>query len=117
MLEMGFLNDMETIIEATPASRQTLLFSATWPDGITGRALRNDFTARWHGREGELAGAGDGEMARYRAAAAQGDTDTAVIFTGEGADLIDDVPSAGEIVTRLVAEAEHALAAAARRVV
>jgi nitronate monooxygenase len=79
----------------------------TWPDGITGRALRNDFTARWHGREGELAGAG----------AAQGDTDTAVIFTGEGADLIDDVPSAGEIVTRLVAEAEHALAAAARRVV
>ena len=59
----------------------------------------------------------DGEMARYRAAAAQGDTDTAVIFTGEGADLIDDVPSAGEIVTRLVAEAEHALAAAARRVV
>ena len=87
----------------------------TWPDGITGRALRNDFTARWHGREGELAG--DGEMARYRAAAAQGDTDTAVIFTGEGADLIDDVPSAGEIVTRLVAEAERALAAAARRVV
>ena len=34
MLEMGFLNDMETIIEATPASRQTLLFSATWPDDI-----------------------------------------------------------------------------------
>jgi nitronate monooxygenase len=88
----------------------------TWPNGITGRALRNDFTARWHGREGELAGAGDGEMARYRAAAAQGDTDTAVIFTGEGADLIDDVPSAGEIVTRLVAEAERALAAAARSV-
>jgi nitronate monooxygenase len=87
----------------------------TWPDGITGRALRNDFTARWHGREGELAG--DGEMARYRAAAAQGDTDTAVIFTGEGADLIDDVPSAGEIVTRLIAEAERALAAAARSVV
>ena len=77
----------------------------TWPDGITGRALRNDFTARWHGRERELAGSIDGEMARYRAAAGQGDTDTAVIFTGEGADLIDDVPSAGEIVTRLVAEA------------
>jgi nitronate monooxygenase len=89
----------------------------TWPDGITGRALRNDFTGRWHGREGELASAGDGEMARYRAAAAQGDMDTAVIFTGEGADLIDDVPSAGEIVTRLVAEAERALAAAARQVV
>jgi nitronate monooxygenase len=70
-----------------------------------------------HDREGKLAGAVDGEKARYRAAAAQGDTDTAVIFTGEGADLIDDVPSVGEIVTRLVAEAERALAAAARHVV
>jgi NAD(P)H-dependent flavin oxidoreductase YrpB (nitropropane dioxygenase family) len=80
-------------------------------------AIFAGFTARWHGREGELAGAIDGEMARYRAAAAQGDSDTAVIFTGEGADLIDDVPSAGEIVTRLVAEAERALASAARHVV
>lgn len=40
MLEMGFLNDMETIIEATPTSRQTLLFSATWPDGITAISTR-----------------------------------------------------------------------------
>jgi nitronate monooxygenase len=69
----------------------------TWPDGIIGRALRNDFTARWHGRERELAGSIDGEMARYREAAARGDPDTAVVFAGEGADLIDDVPSAGEL--------------------
>jgi len=41
----------------------------------------------------------------------------AVVFTGEGIDLIDNVPSAGEIVTRLVTEAEHALASAAARVV
>lgn len=34
MLEMGFVDDMETIISATPASRQTLLFSATFPDNI-----------------------------------------------------------------------------------
>jgi len=40
MLEMGFLNDMETIIDATPASRQTLLFSATWPDGIAAISSR-----------------------------------------------------------------------------
>jgi nitronate monooxygenase len=81
-----------------------------WPDGITGRALRNDFTARWHGREGELAAALDGEMARYRDAAARGDVDTAVVFAGEGMDLIADLPPAGAIVTRLVAEAERALA-------
>jgi len=58
----------------------------SWPDGLTGRALHNDFTARWHGSERELGGAIDNEMARYQAAAAPGDVDTAVVFTGEGAD-------------------------------
>jgi len=89
----------------------------TWPDGIAGRALRNDFTARWHGRERDLAGALDDEMERYRAAVERGDLETAVVFTSEGIDLIDDVPSAGEIVIRMVSEAEHALAAAAAKVV
>jgi nitronate monooxygenase len=84
-----------------------------WPDGITGRALRNDFTARWHGREHELAAALDNEIARYPAAAERGDVETAVVFAGEGTDLINDLPPASEIVTRLVAEAERALIAAA----
>lgn len=35
MLDMGFVEDIETIIAATPRSRQTLLFSATL-DGIVG---------------------------------------------------------------------------------
>ena len=30
MLEMGFVDDIETIIEQTPDTRQTLLFSATY---------------------------------------------------------------------------------------
>ena len=34
MLEMGFLEDMETIVSHTPPQRQTLLFSATWPQAI-----------------------------------------------------------------------------------
>ncbi|GAA5315411.1 MAG: ATP-dependent RNA helicase DbpA [Candidatus Pelagadaptatus aseana] len=34
MLEMGFIEDMRTIIEQTPASRQTLFFSATFPKDI-----------------------------------------------------------------------------------
>jgi len=34
MLNMGFLEDIETILEATSASRQTLLFSATMPESI-----------------------------------------------------------------------------------
>lgn len=34
MLNMGFLDDIEAIIERVPAERQTLLFSATMPDAI-----------------------------------------------------------------------------------
>ena len=34
MLDMGFHDDIMQIIAKTPASRQTLLFSATYPDGI-----------------------------------------------------------------------------------
>lgn len=34
MLDMGFMNDVEDIIRFLPAKRQTLLFSATYPDGI-----------------------------------------------------------------------------------
>ena len=35
MLEMGFREDIETILAKTPHQRQTLLFSATMPDEIT----------------------------------------------------------------------------------
>jgi ATP-dependent RNA helicase DeaD len=34
MLSMGFQEDIEAILEETPSSRQTLLFSATIPEGI-----------------------------------------------------------------------------------
>ncbi|MCW8193725.1 ATP-dependent RNA helicase DbpA [Proteobacteria bacterium 005FR1] len=34
MLDMGFMEDMETIIGYTPESRQSLLFSATFPENI-----------------------------------------------------------------------------------
>ena len=39
MLDMGFIDDIETIVEATPTDRQTLLFSATW-DGAVGKLAR-----------------------------------------------------------------------------
>lgn len=34
MLDMGFADDVNTILAGCPAHRQTLLFSATYPDGI-----------------------------------------------------------------------------------
>ncbi|MDO4907561.1 DEAD/DEAH box helicase [Neisseria sp.] len=39
MLDMGFIDDIETIVAATPETRQTLLFSATW-DGAVGKLAR-----------------------------------------------------------------------------
>jgi ATP-independent RNA helicase DbpA len=40
MLEMGFIKDIEVILGATPASRQTLLFSATFPENIQALSRR-----------------------------------------------------------------------------
>ncbi|MGB6055097.1 MAG: DEAD/DEAH box helicase, partial [Burkholderiaceae bacterium] len=39
MLDMGFIDDIEKIVDATPASRQTMLFSATL-DGVVGNMAR-----------------------------------------------------------------------------
>ena len=39
MLDMGFIDDIEAIVAATPAARQTLLFSATL-DGVVGNLAR-----------------------------------------------------------------------------
>ncbi|HZS80673.1 MAG TPA: DEAD/DEAH box helicase [Herbaspirillum sp.] len=39
MLDMGFIDDIEKIVAATPASRQTMLFSATL-DGVVGNMAR-----------------------------------------------------------------------------
>ena len=47
MLSMGFIADIEAILEATPAERQTALFSATMPKPIlrlANRYLRNPHT-------------------------------------------------------------------------
>jgi ATP-dependent RNA helicase DeaD len=41
MFDMGFAEDIETILEATPATRQTVLFSATMPPRIDGMARRH----------------------------------------------------------------------------
>tara|TARA_R110002072_G_scaffold1589_9_gene13424 strand:- start:24753 stop:26132 length:1380 start_codon:yes stop_codon:yes gene_type:complete len=40
MLEMGFIEDIEGIVAAAPRERQTLLFSATFPDNIQALSKR-----------------------------------------------------------------------------
>jgi nitronate monooxygenase len=84
-----------------------------WPTEFTGRALDNDFSARWHGAEAALETALSRETPRYNAAATIGDFGTAVIFAGEASGLVTEVLDAGEIVSRMIAEAEVALRAGA----
>lgn len=85
-----------------------------WPKPFTGRAFVNAFCKRWHGNETDLSTRVADEMKRYKAAVEAGDFSTAVIFAGEGVDLIEDAPPAATIVARLAQEAERALHAAAR---
>jgi nitronate monooxygenase len=87
-----------------------------WPREFTARIMRNDFVARWHGAEAELATAQPREAARYQAAVAAGDFATACIFVGEAMGVFDQILPAGEIIARMVAQAEDALRAGARRV-
>jgi ATP-independent RNA helicase DbpA len=57
MLDMGFIDDIAKVVRQCPAQRQTLLFSATYPEGIAqlaARFLRDPVTVKveaQHGRE------------------------------------------------------------------
>jgi nitronate monooxygenase len=87
-----------------------------WPRPFTGRALANDHTRRWHGREQELAAALESESPRYWAASDAGDVATAVVWASEAVDLIHAVEPAGVILERIVAEAQARIAASAQLV-
>jgi nitronate monooxygenase len=59
----------------------------------TGRALGNACGRKWQNREQVLEAEVHAERARYAAAAAAGDFDTAVVYTGEAIDMIHDSES------------------------
>ena len=83
-----------------------------WPQPYTGRAIRNPFMERWDEREADLGAALVEEILRFRAALKDGDFDTAMIWAGEGVDLITEVALAGELVRRIGAETEAHLRSA-----
>ncbi|MGL4729354.1 MAG: NAD(P)H-dependent flavin oxidoreductase [Bosea sp. (in: a-proteobacteria)] len=76
-----------------------------WPKPFNIRVRENEFTQRWHGREAELVAAITIEAPAYAEAFAAGDPEAAAVVYGEAAGLISDIPSAGEIVARVVQEA------------
>jgi nitronate monooxygenase len=86
-----------------------------WPAPFCGRVLRNDFSERWRGREADLLQNQDEEAARYANAREANDFDTAAVIAGEAVDLIGDIPSATDVVGRIVTEAASLLAGATNR--
>lgn len=83
-----------------------------WPEPFTARVMKTAFTMEWHGREAAL-GEPDvlaREEARYWAGQRAGDIDNTCVFASEAVGLIRDVVPAGDILHRMVSEAERLLA-------
>ena len=79
-----------------------------WPERYTGRALRNRFLERWHGREAELA-ADNAAREAYREARLRGDFDQALVWGGEVVDLIRAAEPAAALTERIGREAQEQL--------
>ena len=88
-----------------------------WPDPYRVRAVHNALSERWHGVEGELrqviesgkASGTDTPVEEFRTAMDIGDTEEGVVVGGQGLDLVNQIEPAGDLVTRIIADAEKML--------
>jgi nitronate monooxygenase len=81
-----------------------------WPEGYTGRLMRNKFIEKWHGQEDKLKAMRAEELFKVEQAAKEGDHDIANVTVGESIGMIHDIPRARDVVHRVVREAEARLA-------
>jgi nitronate monooxygenase len=81
------------------------------------RALRNRFIAQWAGREWALRQQPQALRDTARTARLAGDIDHASVLIGQDAGLIDFILPAGEVVQRMVAQAEELIVGHLRQVV
>jgi NAD(P)H-dependent flavin oxidoreductase YrpB (nitropropane dioxygenase family) len=91
----------DTIVTTVPDS----LSGRDWPGAWT-RVRRTPFISDWLGREPELRRR---RNAVWESLEAAEESDPGLIWMGQAAGLIDSVLPAGEVVRRVVAEAEEAL--------
>ncbi|NVK16626.1 MAG: nitronate monooxygenase [Rhodobacteraceae bacterium] len=84
-----------------------------WPGCYNGRVLRNPFIQKWHGSEDALKLETGVEAPIWAAAQEAGDPDVATAFAGEGIGLISSAAPAGDILAKLMADAQRCLAGAA----
>lgn len=81
-----------------------------WPGAMT-RSRRNRFIERWSGREWALRAQRSEALQKLRQARANGDIDEGPLSMGQDAGLIHDIPGAGDLVRRIVSEAEQIMSA------
>ena len=84
-----------------------------WPSKYRARTLGHPYLDQWRGRKDELGADADAKRA-YQNGVARGDLPSPV-WASEAIDLINDLPSAAELVGALAAQAEDALARAGTR--
>lgn len=104
----------ERALEATgdvtvQSSVVDILREKDWPAPYKLRTLHNDVLDQWHGRETDLRANLEEEQQAYADAATAGNFDRAAVIVGEATGLLDDIPSAGDVVAQIVAEAEICL--------
>jgi len=102
----------KTVASGGDQTAQTRVFdivrAAAWPAIYPGRALRNDFFERWHGKEDVLTEQQKEVDASYSATAPD-DLNQRVVWAGESVDLVRDIPSAQDLIERIVDDAAAVL--------
>ena len=87
-----------------------ILRDKNWPGPYRLRTLQNDTLNQWHGREQYLVDEIDEQREAYEAAFAAHDFDHAAVIVGEATGMLRDIPTAGDVIDEIVAEAEACLA-------
>jgi len=80
-----------------------------WPEHIAGRAARNAFVERWHGREDQIRANREAAGAELAAGVRADDVATEPVWAGTGVGQVFDRASASEVVSRIAARAEAVL--------
>jgi nitronate monooxygenase len=93
-------------------TEQTRVFdivrAAPWPSIYPGRALRNDFVEQWRGKQQSLEAQQKQVEAAYLATSAI-DFGQRAVWAGEGIDLVRDIPSAHDVIERIIDQAAAVL--------
>jgi nitronate monooxygenase len=95
--------------ETIRTSVYDVVWGRVWPPGYTGRLMRNDFIERWQGHETELAQVHGEELRKVEEAQKSDDFEIANVTVGESIGLVHDIPKAGNLIHRIVADASNRL--------